>query len=572
MTTEYNLKDARKTLTTVLKTTNQLKTKTFEEVKQSVIEILRQYPGQITQLRSDNNETLAHIIIKDNKFDAFSLIIESYMSILNCNINNAHLNNEFFDWFLLENSLNETVLELCAQNGNPKIINYIYDIVIKSSESKFRVLENRSGIFHHAAQNNQCYPIIFFYEKLQNFYKENLIIDIPNENGITPLHYACIKGSKQVIDLLLDLGANMNAQDSENNTSLHYAVMSHSKRIVKKLLVRGVDRTKYNKDLQTPYDKALQINDKQIAEILLLKNNCCLICSSHENVRAIKGGRNNILLLLVVLFIILMKFIYSYRMAYIYLGEFQSDLIPFIPDIMSQNNGNYGQVEKNIKEFTDLFENNKCLIGSSCMIEVALVFISTIADYVLLGIIVYFLCFAKNVFMKKKLKNKIPSLIELYEKSKFVCVKCRNVTDASTVHCIVCNACVKGFDHHCFWLNTCISNLNMFSFKMFIYSITTFFISNLVFFLTNILLVSRWSKQNYFQKIMFQCEEGEICNEVYKVVWILLNMICGAVAVYCIIVMILPMLIVICACSVRQNTNTFENKLLESESEPESNN
>ena len=59
------------------------------------------------------------------------------------------------------------------------------------------------------------------------------------------------------------------------------------------------------------------------------------------------------------------------------------------------------------------------------------------------------------------------------------------------------------------------------------------------------------------------------CNDVFKVVWIFLNAICGAIAVYCIIVMIFPMLAGICACKVRKDENTFENKLLESEKESE---
>ena len=83
----------------------------------------------------------------------------------------------------------------------------MYSIISKTTENKFRITENRKGIFHYAAMFNQCYPIIYFHEKLQKFFKKITIIDIPSELGITPLHCACIKGSRNAVDLLLDLGA-----------------------------------------------------------------------------------------------------------------------------------------------------------------------------------------------------------------------------------------------------------------------------------------------------------------------------------------------------------------------------
>ena len=37
----------------------------------------------------------------------------------------------------------------------------------KTSESQLHLTDKANNLFHHAAQNNQCYPIIFFYEKLK---------------------------------------------------------------------------------------------------------------------------------------------------------------------------------------------------------------------------------------------------------------------------------------------------------------------------------------------------------------------------------------------------------------------
>ena len=145
------------------------------------------------------------------------------------------------------------MFDVAAERGNINIIQYLFVILSKTSEERLQLREHKNNLFHFAAQHNQCYPIIFFYEKLQNYFKETLIIDTPNENGITPFLYACIKGSKQVIDLLLDLGVNINSVDKDGNTCLHYAVMSNSPRVVKKLLVRGANIELKNIKGQTPY-------------------------------------------------------------------------------------------------------------------------------------------------------------------------------------------------------------------------------------------------------------------------------------------------------------------------------
>ena len=554
MQKRYSPQDVRKTITAVLKNTSQIKIKSFDEVKQVIIHNLKEFPGDIRDIISDNDETLAHMTVKEDKYDSFRLIVESYITII------GGLNEKFFNWFLQENSSNETVLELCAQKGNQQIIKYIHSIIIKTSETKFRITEQRSGIFHHAAQNNQCYPIIFFYEKLQNFYKENLIIDVPNENGITPLHYACIKGAKQTMDLLLDLGVNLNAVDSDNNTCLHYAVMSRNKRVVKKLLIRGADRTKRNKDGKTPYDQALENHDNEIAELLLNKRQCCNLCSSDDNVEAITGNRNSSLLLFTVVFAILFKFIYTYRINYVYLGEFKPDILPFVPLINSKNYQEY-------TSYTDLFtkENGTCFFSKNCYIEITITIITMFLDYIVLGIIIYFMCCGMNNYVKKKSKNKASSLIELYEKSKYVCVKCRTVTDASTIHCIICNSCVKEFDHHCFWLNTCISKRNKNTFNLFIYTMLLFLIGNCLFFVINVLMVYKWNENGSFEKVVFGYDTNGTSNEYLKIGWQVVNGIIAVIIVYFMFSIILPMVFVdwtCCCCNKKKRRSQFESRML----------
>ena len=55
-----------------------------------------------------------------------------------------------------------------------------------------------------------------------------------DENGITPIHLACIFNSENVFDLLIDAGATVDVFDNEKRTPLHFAAQKSNKKIVQK--------------------------------------------------------------------------------------------------------------------------------------------------------------------------------------------------------------------------------------------------------------------------------------------------------------------------------------------------
>jgi palmitoyltransferase len=414
--------------------------------------------------------------------------------------------NEFFGWLLSENNEHETPLDLCAKNGNKDIIIYMYSIIIKTNEKKLLITENRKGVFHYAAMNNQCYPIIFFYEKLQKFFKKETIIDIPSEHGITPLHYACINGSKNAVDILLDLGANINAVDNDGNNCLHYAVNSKNISLLKKLLVRGADKNIRNKKGQLPYDLAINNGYKNIADILSAKNSIIHnpYGNNHEITR-LRSSHNNITLFVIILFMGLAKWIYLSRIYYIYEGDIKYDIVPFVYEIEKMksicyygNKGSYddceinntfidkslasiGSIRKDIKNVSQLFKSDT--IGYNFLEKTYIIgWALSSFEIIILFFILKFMCFSSHIFIKKKSFRKQYSLIKLFESNKNICVKCRIPKDDTTIHCIVCNGCVREFDHHCSWLNICICKKNLGWFRGFLYLFCLYILSNLVFF------------------------------------------------------------------------------------------
>ena len=78
-------------------------------------------------------------------------------------------------------------------------------------------------------------------EKTQ-FIQQQKEINSVDENGSTPLHWACYSGSYEAVNYLISLNVNINALDKEKFTPLHLAVSNNRETIVTKtgeVAIRG---------------------------------------------------------------------------------------------------------------------------------------------------------------------------------------------------------------------------------------------------------------------------------------------------------------------------------------------
>lgn len=72
-------------------------------------------------------------------------------------------------------------------------------------------------------------------------------VNFPDDNGMSPLQHACYKGNKEIVQMLLDQGADVNyCQHGANYTSLHFAALSGNTDIVLLLLQAGVNPNAVN--------------------------------------------------------------------------------------------------------------------------------------------------------------------------------------------------------------------------------------------------------------------------------------------------------------------------------------
>ena len=84
----------------------------------------------------------------------------------------------------------------------------------------------------------------------------------------TPLHNAATKGHKEVVELLIVAGVDVNAKNDEKGTPLHIAAYQGHKEIAELLIAAGVDVNVKDDDGVTPLDWASKRNHTETVDFL----------------------------------------------------------------------------------------------------------------------------------------------------------------------------------------------------------------------------------------------------------------------------------------------------------------
>jgi len=108
-------------------------------------------------------------------------------------------------------------------------------------------------------------------EEIKQFIMNNCGGPNVSQGGLYPLHIAAYEsGYKQVISVLIDMGANINALDSQGSgTPLHYATMFGAVDAIETLLSRGANVNATNANKATPLHLATQKGKIDSIKVLL---------------------------------------------------------------------------------------------------------------------------------------------------------------------------------------------------------------------------------------------------------------------------------------------------------------
>ena len=87
---------------------------------------------------------------------------------------------------------------------------------------------------------------------------------------MTPLHLAAVNGHKEIVELLIAKGADVNAKDKFGDTPLHDAAMRDQKEVAELLIANGADvNAKQDNYGMTPLHRAAVWDHEEIAKLLI---------------------------------------------------------------------------------------------------------------------------------------------------------------------------------------------------------------------------------------------------------------------------------------------------------------
>lgn len=119
------------------------------------------------------------------------------------------------------------------------------------SLSEAQKRETLQSTFSMAASNGQTERIRSF---LDGPAKEYIGLNAPDSEGTPPLIYASCFGHSEVVEALLEAGANINAQDKNQWSALMWAMTNRHKGIAKLLLDNGADADVKSSTGRTAHD------------------------------------------------------------------------------------------------------------------------------------------------------------------------------------------------------------------------------------------------------------------------------------------------------------------------------
>ncbi|MFA6527912.1 MAG: ankyrin repeat domain-containing protein [Candidatus Babeliales bacterium] len=101
--------------------------------------------------------------------------------------------------------------------------------------------------------------------------KPGIIVDVLDELGATPLHYAARNNLYDVVVLLIKAGATINSPDMFGRVPLHYAALNGHAEVVQFLLRKGARRRIKDEQGYTPSGLAFGNDHMKIVELISMK-------------------------------------------------------------------------------------------------------------------------------------------------------------------------------------------------------------------------------------------------------------------------------------------------------------
>jgi len=319
-----------------------------------------------------------------------------------------------------------TPLLYAAYRGNLKIIqNLINNGSLLSCTSKSGL-----NVIHMAAQGNNPNIIIFFKEKY------NFTINKKDNNGNTPLHWACYSNAENSINFLLSFISDVNVKNNNGQTPLHICVLTENMRNIRKIIKKGGDIYEEDNLGRNCLKLAMECTgSKSLITKELIENKPIKLCFYNSSKK------------------------YYNNMKRSYINEISFGGGIFINSVLIY----YLQLNY-ISNYNNIYNTG---VSND--------------TYKIIFIIINMLFFFSFIFIstsdpgsiKKNIGIDWISLVMKNYNINRICPYCKVNKIFLSKHCFICNHCVQEQYHHCNMIGNCIGKENM---KLYIFFLICCFI------------------------------------------------------------------------------------------------
>ena len=158
------------------------------------------------------------------------------------------------------NKENVTALVLTCEKGNENVIN-----LLLNSGANPNIADTNGDIWLHKAARRECCTEVF-----QAVLSHGVDVNATNKKNKTALVIACHKGNTDAINILLNAGADPNIPDCKGATCIHHAVIKGcSKDVLETIMNHGADVNATNKNNETALMLACEKGSKEAINVLL---------------------------------------------------------------------------------------------------------------------------------------------------------------------------------------------------------------------------------------------------------------------------------------------------------------
>jgi palmitoyltransferase len=353
-------------------------------------------------------------------------------------------------------------------------ISTVHFLISKGADINMRDIKGRN-ILHLAAENDHL-DIVYYLIEIQKMVVDDLDID-----DHTPLTWAAYKGSKSVVNFLLNRGANPNLQDKKGYTPLHWAAKSgHSETVVVFIENRADTQIRCNNGC-TPLDLARNSGQETIVKTFDYLEKLHFLPKLLNSKEKKEQFRFFIGVILTVI----------YNITFIYASTYWWLIFVFVFAYFG------GRYYFNLGNSFNGFPDGKYttiwgILVATFFVEFFLYFYllpeSGFGKLFKVFFGIYFVIYVSSIFICSVVKPGFIGTKRDVENERFLksieageefvvdslCLTCAIIKPLRSKHCSQCGVCVSRMDHHCPWINNCVGFDNHIHFIIFLILGSTF--------------------------------------------------------------------------------------------------